>query len=288
MFIKTWLAIQIENLAYFHMENQFLNRVAHLFPSSCQFPSASDIIQTTSISPLNSNNKNRTKQHSSSKGEWFSSEEDEEEEDLQFYGENRASFSLSSGSLESFRRNLVCSRREECKSSRRSCGSHLGRCSLEIPAHSRYIPQDFGETVEACRKTTKSRRRADMGRRKTKNEFQGGSEVSISSTELYYSDFCRKTANDRRKTTKNRRRTSRSTNNGISDGVEDSYAMEKNSRDPYNDFRKSMLEMIVEKQIFGAKQLERLFEIYLSLNSCYHHEVITLVYSEICEALIIH
>lgn len=120
------------------------------------------------------------------------------------------------------------------------------------------------------------------------NEFQGGFEVSISSTELYYSDFCRKTTIGCRKTTKNRRRTSRSSSNGINDGVEENYAMEKNSRDPYNDFRKSMLEMIVEKQIFGAKQLERLLGIYLSLNSCYHHEVITLVYSEICEALIIH
>ena len=172
MYIKTWLAIQIENSPYiFHMENQFLNRVTHLFPSSCQFPSASDIIQTTSISPLNSNTKNRTKQQqSSSKGEWFSSEE---EEDSQFYGKNRASFSLSSnGSLESFRRNLACSRRKKCKSRRRSCGSHLDRCSFEIPAHSRDIPQDFGESTGARRKKTKFRRRADMGRRKTsKNIF---------------------------------------------------------------------------------------------------------------------
>lgn len=167
------MAIQIENPAYiFHMENQFLNRVTHLFPSSCQFPTASDIIQTTSLSPLNSNTKNRTKQQSSSKGEWFSSQ-DEVEEDSQFPGENRASFSLSSnGSLESFRRNLAGSHRKKIKSLRRSGGSQLDRCSFEIPMHSREIPQDFGETAGPRRKTTKSRRRADKGRRKTsKNIF---------------------------------------------------------------------------------------------------------------------
>lgn len=38
--------------------------------------------------------------------------------------------------------------------------------------------------------------------------------------------------------------------------VKDSFAVVKSSSDPSNDFRKSMVEMIVEKQIFTAKDVE--------------------------------
>ncbi|KAJ7973872.1 transcription repressor OFP8-like [Quillaja saponaria] len=67
--------------------------------------------------------------------------------------------------------------------------------------------------------------------------------------------------------------------------VKDSFAIVKRSSDPYNDFRKSMLEMIVEKQIFGPKDLENLLQCFLSLNSYHHHIVIVEVFTEILEAL---
>ncbi|KAJ7969614.1 transcription repressor OFP8-like [Quillaja saponaria] len=67
--------------------------------------------------------------------------------------------------------------------------------------------------------------------------------------------------------------------------VKDSFAVVKRSSDPYNDFRTSMLEMIVEKQIFGANDLENLLQCFLSLNSHHHHRIIVEVFTEIWEAL---
>ena len=67
--------------------------------------------------------------------------------------------------------------------------------------------------------------------------------------------------------------------------VKDSFAVVKKSSDPHNDFRTSMVEMIVEKQIFSAKDLETLLQCFLSLNSENHHGVIVEVFTEILEAL---
>ncbi|KAG5591930.1 hypothetical protein H5410_042444 [Solanum commersonii] len=108
----------------------------------------------------------------------------------------------------------------------------------------------------------------------------------------YYSDFTRDT---RRKTTKCRRKIKKSSSTSsdemgkfkiVIDGrIEESIAVEKNTNDPYNDFRTSMLEMIVEKQIFGHKDLQRLLHCFLSLNSPSFHKIIFEVFSEICETL---
>ncbi|KAK3034347.1 hypothetical protein RJ639_032245 [Escallonia herrerae] len=67
--------------------------------------------------------------------------------------------------------------------------------------------------------------------------------------------------------------------------VKDSFAVVKRSSDPHSDFRTSMVEMIVERQIFAAKDLENLLQCFLSLNSVRHHKVIVEVFDEICEAL---
>ncbi|KAL1563402.1 transcription repressor OFP8 [Salvia divinorum] len=66
--------------------------------------------------------------------------------------------------------------------------------------------------------------------------------------------------------------------------VEDSLAVVKRSSDPYTDFRNSMVEMIVEKHIVAAKDLENLLRCFLSLNSYHHHNVIVRAFSEIWEA----
>ncbi|KAI8528389.1 hypothetical protein RHMOL_Rhmol12G0145100 [Rhododendron molle] len=52
------------------------------------------------------------------------------------------------------------------------------------------------------------------------------------------------------------------------------FVVEKRSSDPYDDFTTSLLEMIVEKQIFGARNLEDLLETFLSKNSHHHHRVV--------------
>ncbi|GKV11766.1 hypothetical protein SLEP1_g22989 [Rubroshorea leprosula] len=67
--------------------------------------------------------------------------------------------------------------------------------------------------------------------------------------------------------------------------VKDSFAVVKRSSDPYNDFMTSMVEMIVERQMFAAKDLEQLLQCFLSLNSHHHHSTIVEVFAEILEAL---
>ncbi|XP_030446085.2 transcription repressor OFP8 [Syzygium oleosum] len=67
--------------------------------------------------------------------------------------------------------------------------------------------------------------------------------------------------------------------------IEDSFAVVKRSSDPRGDFRQSMVEMIVEKEMFGAEELQKLLECFLALNSHHHHRVILQVFAEIWEVL---
>ncbi|KAK3016379.1 hypothetical protein RJ639_005372 [Escallonia herrerae] len=133
-----------------------------------------------------------------------------------------------------------------------------------------------GSSESFSRKTTKHRRRASQKSFRQlvdqTIDFHGSSEESsaISSTDLYYSDFGgfrrRKAAKSgRRKTGKKCRRS------GKDDGF---HAVEKSSTDPYSDFRESMVEVIMEEQLFGEEGLERLLGCFLSLNSADHHGVI--------------
>lgn len=69
--------------------------------------------------------------------------------------------------------------------------------------------------------------------------------------------------------------------------VRDSFAVVKKSEDPYEDFKGSMLEMILEKEMFEDKDLEQLLQCFLSLNSRQHHGAIVKAFSEIWEALFI-
>ncbi|KAK9947096.1 hypothetical protein M0R45_012531 [Rubus argutus] len=63
--------------------------------------------------------------------------------------------------------------------------------------------------------------------------------------------------------------------------VKESMAVVKKSEDPYEDFKRSMMEMILEKQIFEAKELEELLHCFLTLNSRHHQGVIVDAFSEI-------
>lgn len=72
----------------------------------------------------------------------------------------------------------------------------------------------------------------------------------------------------------------------MADGkVRESVAVVKKSMNPYEDFKRSMLEMILEKQIFEAKDLEELLRCFLSLNSRKYHGIIVEAFSEIWEVL---
>ena len=67
--------------------------------------------------------------------------------------------------------------------------------------------------------------------------------------------------------------------------VRDSFAIVKRSDDPYEDFKSSMTEMILEKQMFEDEDLEQLLHCFLSLNSRNHHGDIVRAFIEIWEAL---
>ncbi|MED6192176.1 hypothetical protein PIB30_007708 [Stylosanthes scabra] len=58
-------------------------------------------------------------------------------------------------------------------------------------------------------------------------------------------------------------------------------AVEKESDDPYLDFRHSMLQMILENEIYSKEDLRELLNCFLQLNSPYHHGVIVRAFTEI-------
>ncbi|KAG8376794.1 hypothetical protein BUALT_Bualt09G0101000 [Buddleja alternifolia] len=60
-----------------------------------------------------------------------------------------------------------------------------------------------------------------------------------------------------------------------------SVAVEKESDDPYLDFRRSMLQMILEKEIYSKDDLKELLNCFLQLNSPYYHGIIVRAFTEI-------
>lgn len=61
-----------------------------------------------------------------------------------------------------------------------------------------------------------------------------------------------------------------------------SVAVVKNSDDPFQDFRQSMLQMILEKEIYKQDDLHELLNCFLELNSPSHHDIIIQAFMEIC------
>ncbi|KAI4370155.1 hypothetical protein MLD38_018531 [Melastoma candidum] len=58
-------------------------------------------------------------------------------------------------------------------------------------------------------------------------------------------------------------------------------AVEKDSHDPYLDFRHSMLQMIIENEIYAREDLRELLGCFLQLNSPCYHGVIVRAFTEI-------
>ncbi|XP_014493620.1 transcription repressor OFP6-like [Vigna radiata var. radiata] len=63
----------------------------------------------------------------------------------------------------------------------------------------------------------------------------------------------------------------------------DSVAIEKDSSNPYHDFRHSMLQMIFEKEIESEDDLQDLLQCFLHLNAPCHHHIIVKAFNAICE-----
>ncbi|KAI0531169.1 hypothetical protein KFK09_000722 [Dendrobium nobile] len=64
-------------------------------------------------------------------------------------------------------------------------------------------------------------------------------------------------------------------------GLTDSFVVVKYSSDPKGDFRESMVDMIVENNLFSLKELEELLSCYLLLNSSEYHDLIVEVFEKI-------
>ena len=58
-------------------------------------------------------------------------------------------------------------------------------------------------------------------------------------------------------------------------------AVEKESDDPYLDFRQPMLQMILEKEIYSKDELKHLLNCFLQLNCPYYHEIIVRAFTDI-------
>lgn len=67
--------------------------------------------------------------------------------------------------------------------------------------------------------------------------------------------------------------------------VAESVAVVKRTEDPYGDFRRSMVDMVVEKGMYEEGELEELLRCFLSLNSRRHHAAIVRAFSDVCAAL---
>ncbi|GMH10014.1 hypothetical protein Nepgr_011855 [Nepenthes gracilis] len=63
--------------------------------------------------------------------------------------------------------------------------------------------------------------------------------------------------------------------------ISESFAIVKSSFDPKNDFKESMMEMIVLNKIRASEDLEELLACYLSLNSDEYHDLIIQVFKQI-------
>ncbi|KAL5765428.1 hypothetical protein ACOSP7_016045 [Xanthoceras sorbifolium] len=63
--------------------------------------------------------------------------------------------------------------------------------------------------------------------------------------------------------------------------IVDSVAVVKESNNPYQDFRRSMMQMIMEKEIYSKEDLQGLLNCFLELNSPVHHDVIVQAFTEI-------
>ncbi|EEF32214.1 transcription repressor OFP6 [Ricinus communis] len=87
--------------------------------------------------------------------------------------------------------------------------------------------------------------------------------------------------NNNSSSSKNKTKCSRSTVRGFGRVGGESVAVEKDSDDPYLDFRHSMLQMILEKEIYSKDDLKELLNCFLQLNSPYHHGIIVRAFTEI-------
>ncbi|RAL44669.1 hypothetical protein DM860_003428 [Cuscuta australis] len=162
-------------------------------------------------------------------------------------------------------------------------------CGQKYPPAPTILPP-YHPTQRAKKKTKKKKKKTKMSR---SHRFNNDFARAFKYNTLFSSDDDDDGDEERRRVlfsssrslsssgSSRRRRSSRRRNPVTGDCV----AVVKRSADPYGDFVESMVEMIVEKEIVGGRELEKLLECFLSLNSHHHHGIIIDAFTHICEAL---
>ncbi|CAF2340325.1 hypothetical protein BRARA_J01622 [Brassica rapa] len=145
---------------------------------------------------------------------------------------------------------------------------------------SAFPPNPFYEGSRSFRDSKKN-----IKTRRKQRSSQFGSDSLIASRFKSSGSWCWSCSEDEEEESDDRDTlfSSRSFSSESSKG--ESFAVVKKSEDPYEDFRTSMVEMIVERQIFAAAELQKLLQCFLSLNSLQHHSVIVQVFLEIYATL---
>ncbi|CAJ1973318.1 unnamed protein product [Sphenostylis stenocarpa] len=77
------------------------------------------------------------------------------------------------------------------------------------------------------------------------------------------------------------------TRSNVEGKVRESFAVVKKSKDPYEDFKKSMMEMITEMEMSEAEDLEQLLQCFLALNSRSYHAIIVRAFMEIWQQMFV-
>lgn len=80
---------------------------------------------------------------------------------------------------------------------------------------------------------------------------------------------------------------SRASSMSVEGKVKESFAVVKKSKDPYEDFKKSMVEMIREMEMSETEDLEQLLQCFLALNSPSYHAVIVRAFMEIWQQMFV-
>ncbi|XP_057534046.1 transcription repressor OFP1-like [Amaranthus tricolor] len=111
------------------------------------------------------------------------------------------------------------------------------------------------------------------------NEFDAASELELRPILTKVpAESCHNKTDSYESTSKNARKLKKSRK---SSSLSDSFAIVKSSLDPCRDFKDSMMEMIMENNIKGFKDLEELLACYLSLNCKEYHPVIVDAFEQI-------
>ncbi|XP_028767840.1 transcription repressor OFP6-like [Neltuma alba] len=74
-----------------------------------------------------------------------------------------------------------------------------------------------------------------------------------------------------------------SAEDSMSGKLSGSVVVEMKSENPYNDFKDSIIQMIMEREIYSASEVGELLQWFLKLNLPCHHQLILRAFADICQ-----